>query len=60
VTLRGTARSETERLMLENKVAAIPGVRSVNNQLRVLSPGRENATNPSEPEQRATIINREK
>jgi hypothetical protein len=60
VTLRGAVRSQTERLMLENKVAAISGVSSVNNQLRVIGPARENATNPSEPEQRAILLNREK
>lgn len=60
VTLRGTARSETEKLMIENKVAAIPGVASVNNQLRVLTPGSENSNFLSQPEQRAPVLNREK
>jgi hypothetical protein len=60
VTLRGVARSEVERLMIENKVARLPGVRSVNNQLQVMSPGREGTVNPSAPEERANILNREK
>jgi hypothetical protein len=60
VTLRGVARSEVERLMIENKVARLPGVRSVNNQLQVLSPGREGTVNPSSPEERANILFREK
>jgi hypothetical protein len=38
VTLRGDVRSETEKLMIGNKIAQMQGVRSVNNQLRVTGP----------------------
>jgi len=46
VTLRGDARSETEKLMIGNKVAQMQGVRSVNNQLRVIDPGTDSMDKP--------------
>jgi hypothetical protein len=49
VTLRGYARSETERLMIGNRIATMEGVRSVNNQLRVISPTRPGMPDPAVP-----------
>jgi hypothetical protein len=46
VTLRGDVRSETEKLMIGNKVAQMQGVRSVNNQLRVIRPGTDSMDKP--------------
>jgi hypothetical protein len=60
VTLRGNVRSETERLMIENKVSHVPGVRSVNNQLRVITPTRKAMDDGTQPEERANILVPEK
>jgi hypothetical protein len=60
VTLRGTARSETEKLMIGNKIARIEGVRSVNNQLRVISPSRQETGDVSSPSDRANPLHQEK
>lgn len=60
VTLRGTVRSETEKLMLQNKVSQVPGVTSVNNQLRVTSPERKGMDDATQPEERANILVPEK
>jgi len=60
VTLRGTARSETEKLMIGNKVSHIEGVRSVNNQLRVISPTREGTEDVTSPIDRANPLHSEK
>jgi hypothetical protein len=60
VTLRGTARSETEKLMIGNKVARIEGVRSVNNQLRVISPTRQGTSDLNSPGERTNPLEPEK
>lgn len=60
VTLRGNVRSETEKLMIGNKVSQVPGVRGVNNQLRVVNPTRKSMDDGTQPEERANILVPEK
>ena len=59
VTLRGPVRSETERLMISQRVANMEGVRAVNNQLRVISPAGPGIADPIEPAGRPTTLLRE-
>ncbi|MGV3774160.1 MAG: BON domain-containing protein [Verrucomicrobiales bacterium] len=56
VTLRGTANSETEKLLLGQRVRRLPGVSSVNNQLRVVSPTRTEMNDATDPARRANPL----
>jgi osmotically-inducible protein OsmY len=53
ITLRGDVRSQAEKTFMGQRVSRMQGVRSVNNQLRVISPtrpGMEDATSPVQRE----------
>ena len=60
VALTGQVPTEVDKDLAGNVAKDVPEVKSVNNQLQVMSPGREGTVNPSSPEERANILFREK